>query len=184
MFILALTLTTRCFPYGHSKVNLLLRINTKGCRKWIYVLTSYSFPGLQWAWPHTHTQCSYNNTPQFCFLYVISPCTCAAGDYRLACFVFVLYAFSISRSPSYVAETRSSPCSMPLWSRSCCMNRAWPILPKSWQNLKLSREVFANQDLKKSSFQWRSVKWNVCVTDFSLFWIASIKGLTAEVDGE
>lgn len=58
--------------------------------------------------------------------------------------------FSIPSSLSSAAETRASPWSMPLWSRSCCMSRAWPPLPRSWQNLKLSREVFANQDLIKS----------------------------------
>lgn len=72
---------------------------------------------------------------------------------------------------------------MPLWSRSCCTNRAWPLLPRSWQNSKLSREVFANQDLIKAgkkktfkkelcgTFHLRSVKWIVyflCVSLSSL----------------
>lgn len=92
--------------------------------------------------------------------------------------LFSLRVSSISSSLSSVGERGSSPCSMPLWSRSCCMNRAWPLLPRSWQNLKLSREVFANQHLIKAeknlcaTFQLKSVKWNghfsVCVTFFSL----------------
>lgn len=54
---------------------------------------------------------------------------------------------SLSRSSrSSAAETRTSPCSTPWWSRSCCGNRAWQPLPRSWRNSKLSQEVFANQD--------------------------------------
>lgn len=78
------------------------------------------------------------------------------------------------------------------------MNRAWPLLPRSWQNLKLSLEVFANQDLIKAVKKKKicvvpfgcgllSETCIFCVSHFfftSVSWIASIKGLTAEVDGE
>lgn len=68
----------------------------------------------------------------------------------LAHLSLIPWFFSIPSSLSSAAETRASPWSMPLWSRSCCTSPAWPPLPRSWQNLKLSREVFANQDLIKS----------------------------------
>lgn len=100
-------------------------------------------------------------------------------------------------SPSSAAETRTSPCSMPSWSRSCFENRAWQPLPRSWQNLKPSREVFANQDFNQNSEQRKGMlarhfSTEICEVkqDFfslsllALFWKASIKGLTAEVDGE
>lgn len=79
-----------------------------------------------------------------------SVCCVARGHSSVqAPFPFSICVFSFPSSPSSVGQTRSSPCFMPLWSRLCCMNRAWPLFPRSWQNLKLSLEVFARQDLIK-----------------------------------
>lgn len=47
---------------------------------------------------------------------------------------------------------------MPWWSRSCCENPAWQPLPRSWRNLKPSREVFANQDFNQNSARQKKKK--------------------------
>lgn len=65
------------------------------------------------------------------------------------CSLLLMLGFFLTllSSPSFGGGTRASPCSMPPWSRSCCTSPAWPLLPRSWRNLKPSQEVGANPDL-------------------------------------
>ena len=125
----------------------------------IYALPSYSFPAFQqknyFAAAHKGADITVHVCLTSFMLNVLVQC---GRNYRFVeALPFFHDVFSRSSCPSSAGKTGSSPCSMPLWSRSCCMNRAWPHLPRSWQNLKPSQEVFARQDLIKA-------EKNVCVT--------------------